>query len=375
MNYYEVSEYNDVYFTKAKQASKADGMNSEVLFQVFQKKNSIFAGGVFVIDMLNEFAEQEDKYFTLQIMPDGSKIEPMEPVIHLRGDFQDLVEFETAYLGIIARCTRIATNVREVVDAANGKPILFFPARFDIPETQFYDGYAAGIGGATGVSTKKQAEGFALAKKKHVQPVGTMSHAMIANFAGDTVRAALAVAKARPTENQTPLVDFHNNCAKTAIEVYLAFKEKGLTLDGVRIDTSEKMIDEGIKPLYDAELKKMEDRAYTTTDKTILDMEYHGVNSVLVHHVRKELDAVGATDVKIIVSGGFNAEKIRRFEAERVPADVYAVGESLLGGANPFTSDVVQLFEGEQVKPMSKVGREFQESKRLKLIIGELAYV
>ena len=46
-------------------------------------------------------------------------------------------------LGILARQSRIATNVRRTVEAANGKPVLFFPARYDTWQTQECDGYAA----------------------------------------------------------------------------------------------------------------------------------------------------------------------------------------------------------------------------------------
>jgi nicotinate phosphoribosyltransferase len=57
-----------------------------------------------------------------------------------------------------SRRTLIARNVRaEVVRAARGKPILYFPARHDHHRVQTGDGYAAHIAGAIGVSTDAQA--------------------------------------------------------------------------------------------------------------------------------------------------------------------------------------------------------------------------
>jgi nicotinate phosphoribosyltransferase len=355
MYFYEAPEYNDVYFSKAKEASFAGDLNSDVLYQVFQKKSGIFAGSKIVAELFADLVDTEGINVGLSILPDGSPLVPGEPVMHLRGKFQDIVELETNYLGIMARCTRIASNVREVVDVANGKPVLFFPARFDVPETQYYDGYAAAIGGATACSTKKQSKGFNSLGDTNVAPVGTMSHAMIANFGGDTVRAALAVAKARPDEQQHVLVDFHNDCAATAIEVYKAFKDNGLKLDGIRLDTSERLIDYGLQSEVSILPQTLEEQYY-----------FYGVCPELVKYVRRELDAVGAHDVKITVSGGFNAAKVKSFEDKNVPVDIYAVGESFLNGNHPFTSDVVGIFDENNVmKSVAKIGRGLKHSDRL----------
>ncbi len=65
--------------------------------------------------------------------------------------------------------------------------------------------------------------------------------------------------------------------------------------------------------------------------------------------------------VKIVVSGGFNSEKIRRFETLGVPVDIYAVGSSLFDSHGPtvtdFTADVVRVkVHGEWID-MAKIGR------------------
>jgi nicotinate phosphoribosyltransferase len=65
--------------------------------------------------------------------------------------------------------------------------------------------------------------------------------------------------------------------------------------------------------------------------------------------------------VRIVVSGGFDAEKITRFEAEGTPVDAYGVGSSLLRGQNDFTADVVRV-DG---RPVAKVGREEHPNPRL----------
>ncbi len=77
--------------------------------------------------------------------------------------------------------------------------------------------------------------------------------------------------------------------------------------------------------------------------------------------MRDELDEAGHTSVQIVASGGFNADRIRDFEAARVPVDAYGVGSALIRGSNDFTADVV-LVDG---RPCAKVGREHRPNPRL----------
>ena len=100
----------------------------------------------------------------------------------IEGDYSLFAHLETVYLGCLARRTLIMRNVREVVEAAHGKPILFFPARHDHWLVQTGDGWAAHVAGAIGVSTDAQASWWGGAG------VGTVPHGLIAAFGGDTVR-------------------------------------------------------------------------------------------------------------------------------------------------------------------------------------------
>ena len=81
--------------------------------------------------------------------------------------------------------------------------------------------------------------------------------------------------------------------------------------------------------------------------------------------MRTALDDAGHDHVRIVVSGGFDAEKIERFEAERAPVDAYGVGSSLLRGANDFTADVVRV-DGARV---AKAGREERPNARLQRVV------
>jgi nicotinate phosphoribosyltransferase len=142
--------------------------------------------------------------------------------------------------------------------------------------------------------------------------------------------------------NVTVLVDFVNDSVTTALAVAGAL---GDDLWGVRLDTSDRLADEGLKAIHG-------DAAPT------------GVNAELVHLVRRELDAHGYGNVHIVVSGGFTADRIRAFEADGVPVDAYGVGSSLIRGSNDFTADVVM----NNGRPTAKVGREFRPNPRLEVV-------
>ena len=179
-------------------------------------------------------------------------------------------------------------NVRSVVDAANGKPILFFPARHDHWLVQTGDGWAAHVAGAIGVSTDAQASWWG------GRGVGTVPHGLIAAFGGDTVAAAQAWADRFAAEmNVTVLVDFENDSVRTALEVADALGDR---LWGVRLDTSELMVDRSLWARMG-------------------DFKPTGVNPELVRLVREALDAAGHQHVHIVASGGFDAEQDRGVRA------------------------------------------------------------
>ena len=206
----------------------------------------------------------------------------------IEGDYGLFAHLETVYLGCMARRTLVMRNVKAVVEAAHGKPILFFPARHDHWLVQTGDGWAAHVAGAIGVSTDAQASWWG------GRGVGTVPHALIAAFGGDTVAAARLFADRYHGEtNITVLVDFENDSVRTALEVAEALGDR---LWGVRLDTSEQLVDVALQDEPDPE-------------------RHRGVTALLARRVRDALDDAGYGHVRIVVSGGFDAEKIARFEA------------------------------------------------------------
>lgn len=325
----------------------------------------------------------------------------VQPVLKIRGRYRDFARLETPILGALSEASRVATNVYNVLVAANGKDILFFPARFTHYKLQALHGYVYSLavqaynhsfGKASGrfVSTDDQGEWWGGTGG------GTIAHASIASFLGDTAETMMQFARIMPVDvARIALVDFHNDCISDTLKVMrrmfnefwrLTQAEDHAEADkyrlfGVRTDTSGSLKDASIVPLGDERL----------------DM---GVNPRLVWNMRNAIDtaylawnlptAALATaekwcrDVKIVVTGGFGVDKISRFERHGVPVDIYGVGSALLENSNAtnndFTADIVRVnLAGldwqtptgrEQWYEMAKVGRMVGYNANLKLISG-----
>jgi len=333
--------YTDAYFNHTRGALLADGHHPHVLMQVFQRTHALLGGMDEAIAILKLCSHDWD-VLEVSALRDGDRIEPWETVMTIEGDYTLFAHLETVYLGVLARRTLISTNTERVLRAANGKPIIFMPARHDHHRVQTGDGYAAYVAGVVlgseiGVTSDAQASWWG------GRGVGTVPHALIAAYDGDTVLAAEKFAVwVDPDIHITVLVDFDNDSVATALAVADAL---GSRLWGVRLDTSGQLVD---RSLWDE----------------MGDFDPRGVNERLVRKVRAALDAAGHTGVRIVVSGGFSVEKIEAFERRGVPVHAYGVGSSLIRGENDFTADIV-LVDG---KPTAKVGRRARANPRLERV-------
>jgi len=226
--------YTDAYFNHARAALLADGRHPNVVVQVFQK-NQAWLGGMDEAIAILRLCSHEPEGLTIRALYDGDRIEPWETVLVIEGDYTTFAHLETVYLGTLARRTLITTNVVHVLEAANGKPIIFMPARHDHQRVQAGDGYAAYVAGRItgfeiGVTSEEQASWWG------GRAIGTVPHSLIAAYGGDTVLAARKFAEwAPPDMSVTVLVDFENDSVRTALEVAEALGER---LWGVRLDTS-----------------------------------------------------------------------------------------------------------------------------------------
>jgi nicotinate phosphoribosyltransferase len=333
--------YTDAYFNHTRETLLQDGRRPRVVMQVFQRNQAMLGGTDEAIAVLKLCSEEWDA-LTVHALHDGDRIEPWETVMTIEGDYTLFAHLETVYLGVLTRRTLITTNTARVVEAANGKPIIFMPARHDHHRVQTGDGYAAYVAGAMigaeiGVTSDAQASWWG------GRGVGTVPHALIASYGGNTVLAATKFAEwASEDMNIVVLVDFENDSVRTTLEVARAL---GPRLWGVRLDTSGQLVDRSLWG-------------------EMGDFDPRGVNERLVRKVRDALDADGFERVRIVASGGFTVDKIEAFERKGVPVDAYGVGSFLIRGQNDFTGDIV-MTDG---RPSAKVGRHFRPNPRLELV-------
>jgi nicotinate phosphoribosyltransferase len=379
--------FSAVYFTRAKEILEHSGRSRRVLMQVFQKnENTVICGVDEAIAVLQTAsgryadparaeqmtrecraldarlaratespeiaglaAERAEKTADLRALwrpawdalsvhalPEGALAGSWETVMTIEGDYAAFAHLESVYLGILADRSGVATRTRRVVEAAAPRDVLFFGDRFKDFRAQIGDGYAAYVGGAQGVCTG--AHGWAWGGEAG----GTMPHALIAALDGSTVEAARTFADVYPDVPLVALVDYENDSVRTSLECARALGER---LYAVRLDTSEKLVDESL-------------RRAGIPDPLAQDVPARGVNPRLCENVRRALDAEGFSHVRIIASGGMTPERIA---AMKEWVDAFGVGSSLLRGGNDFTADIVRVDD----RPQSKVGRVHRPNERL----------
>lgn len=306
-------ETADVYFERARTILAAERLDPVVTMEIFARGEGILCGAEEAIAYLREiFAEIKDPEPIVESLRDGDPIASKEVVMRLQARYSTFGLYETAILGILASGSGWATAARRVVDAAAPIPVIGFGARHVHPSVADQLDYASVVGGCVGASTPAGARLAGLA------PTGTMPHALILIF-GDTLRAAEAFDRhIDPDVPRIVLVDTFKDEAEEALRIADALGDR---LWGVRLDTPS-------------------ERGRVTPD--------------LVKEVRARLDLAGHPDVKIVVSGGIDVDRIGVFRDAGAPVDSFAVG-SAISKASPidFTGDLKEI-DG---RPVAKRGR------------------
>lgn len=299
----------DVYFQRAFEIIKKEGMERRVRSEIILKKSNdggswgVLAG---IEEALNLI---EGININVKCMREGTVFRAWEPVMTIDGMYCDYCVYETALLGLLCQASGIATKAAKCRIAAGEKLMISFGARRMHPAISPMIDKNAYIGGCDGVSVIKSAELLG------VEPTGTIPHALIIIY-GDTVKAAQAFNEIIDKEvKRVILIDTFNDEKFEALRVA---KSLGDDLFAVRLDTPGSR---------------------------------RGDFRQLIKEVRWELDLRGFKDVKIFVSGGLNEKSI----AELVDvADAFGVGTSISSApVLDFALDVVEV-DGE---PIAKRGK------------------
>ncbi len=302
----------------------------------------------------------------------------VQPVLRVRGIYRHFARLQTPILGAMSRISRIATNVYELLEDAKGKPLLFLPARYELHHTQAADGYAYHLGVErynldhaanvpSFISTDAQGAWWGS------EGSGTMPHAVIACFLADSVEAMQCFAATQPPEvPRIALVDFNNDSVGTALaitqamfEQYRELTDAGQTTEadkyrlfGVRLDTDNSLRDLAVDPIGDPQLDLGVNPRLVMATRRALDRAWESWD--LPSHWEEEAQLY-CRDIKIIASGNFSREKIRRFERLGIPVDMYGIGSSFMINSPrtnaDFSADVVRVKVDDTWVNMSKIGR------------------
>lgn len=224
--------------------------------------------------------------------PEGEVYFPGSPILRVEGSFAECVLLETVILSILNHDSAIAAAASRMSAAAQGRPLIEMGARRTHELAAVAASRAAYVGGFT--STSDLAAGF----RYGIPTVGTSAHAF--TLLHDSERDAFRAQVEALGRGTTLLVDTYDvaEAVRTAVEL------AGPELGAVRIDSGDLLL--------------------------------------VAHRVRQQLDELGATGTKIVVTSDLDEYAIASLAA--APVDAYGVGTQLVtGSGHPTCSMVYKL--------------------------------
>jgi nicotinate phosphoribosyltransferase len=234
--------------------------------------------------------------------PEGELYFPGSPVLTVTGSFADAVMLETLALSIMNHDSAVASAAARMVTAAAGRPLIEMGSRRTHEAAAVAAARAAYLAGFAATSNLE-------AERRHGIPTaGTAAHAWVL-LHDDELGAFSAQVKALGPET-TLLVDTYD--IRRGVE--LAVQAAGPTLGAIRIDS--------------------------------------GDLGVLARQAREQLDVLGATSTRIVLSGDLDEYAIAALRAE--PVDSYGVGTSVVTGSGAPTAGMVYKLVEVDGRPVAK---------------------
>ncbi|WP_447037725.1 nicotinate phosphoribosyltransferase [Streptomyces sp. DSM 118878] len=221
--------------------------------------------------------------------PEGEVYFPGSPILRVEGSFAECVLLETVILSILNHDSAIAAAASRMSSAAGDRPLIEMGARRTHELAAVAASRAAYVGGFA--TTSDLAAGF----RYGIPTVGTSAHAF--TLLHDNERDAFRAQVDSLGRGTTLLVDTYDvtEAVRMAVEV------AGPELGAVRIDSGDLLL--------------------------------------VAHRVRQQLDDLGATETKIVVTSDLDEYAIASLAA--APVDAYGVGTQLVTGSGHPTASMV----------------------------------
>ncbi|NIJ10923.1 nicotinate phosphoribosyltransferase [Saccharomonospora amisosensis] len=234
--------------------------------------------------------------------PEGELYFPGSPILTVRGSFAECVLLETIVLSILNHDSAVASAAARMSSAANGRPIIEMGGRRTHEQAAVAAARAAYLGGFATTSNLEAGRRYGISTR------GTVAHAFM--LLHDTEEAAFRAQLEKLGADTTLLVDTYDITAGIETAVRVAGPELG----AIRIDS--------------------------------------GDVGVLARKAREQLDALGAKDTRIVVSGDLDEHAIAALRAE--PVDAYGVGTSVVTGSGAPTAGMVYKLVEVGGRPVAK---------------------
>ncbi|MFI9455699.1 nicotinate phosphoribosyltransferase [Amycolatopsis sp. NPDC052450] len=234
--------------------------------------------------------------------PEGELYFPGSPILTVTGSFGEAVVLETLILSILNHDSAIASAAARMSGAAHGRPIIEMGGR----RTHEYAAVAAARAAyLAGFATTSNLEA---GRRYGIPTRGTVAHAFM--LLHDSEEAAFRAQVDKMGTDTTLLVDTYDitKGIETAVRV------AGTELGAIRIDSGD------VGPL--------------------------------ARRAREQLDALGAKDTRIVVSGDLDEHAIAALRAE--PVDAYGVGTSVVTGSGAPTAGMVYKLVDVDGRPVAK---------------------
>jgi nicotinate phosphoribosyltransferase len=242
--------------------------------------------------------------------PDGEVWAPGSPLLVVEGTFAEAVLLETLVLSVLNHDCAIAAAASRMVTAAAGRPIIEMGSRRTHEEAAVASALAAHVAGFASTSN------LAAGRRYGIPTAGTSAHSF--TLVHDDEPHAFAAQVACLGPGTTLLVDTYDVPEGIAAAVRAA----GTGLGAIRLDSGDLLAQ--------------------------------------AHAAREQLDALGATTTRIVVTGDLDEYAIAGLAA--APADGYGVGTSLVTGSGAPTAGLVYKLvarsrrpgTGEPLEPVAK---------------------
>ena len=305
-----VGDTADVYLQRTLTILRNESINPDVAMEFAPTRAGVFCGITEVRTLLARVLPETGR--EVWALEEGEAVEAGEVALRVKAPYSSIGLYETAITGALSSGTAWASAAHECVEAAAGTPVVSLGARHVHPNVVADMDYAAIVGGCVSCST---IQGARLAG---VTPAGSMPHALPI-LIGGSVTAMQAFDSHMPQEvPRIALVDTFRDEAEEALNVARAMGDK---LRGVCIATPP---------------------------------ERGGVTIELVREVRSRLDQSDFRHVEIMVTGGFNPDRISEFVAAEAKVNIFGVGAYIATAPSNTYAAEIQEIDG---RPFARRGR------------------